>query len=290
VFSSALQKVDKYTRPVIISKRLASGRVACGCGSFIVLNRDGWILTAGHVVGDLATYQVHQKEISEYKANEARIRADPSLPEKRKRKLVARLPRNPEWITHISFFWGAAGLTVGEFKVNAVSDLAVGKLDPFDATSISVYPTFKNPSAGLFPGTSLCRLGFPFQDVTATFDEASNRFVLAEGVLPVAFFPNDGIHTRVVFLRAQNGQQAKFIETSSPGLLGQSGGPIFDAEGHIWAVQSRTQHLRLGFSPKVKEGNREITEHQFMHVGWGTHVEEVISFLRQNGVAFNLSP
>jgi Trypsin-like peptidase domain len=289
MFSSALQKVSKYTLPVIISRRLESGRVTCSCGSFIVLNPEGWILTAGHVVGDLPVFQAHQKEIADYKAKKREIESDPSLPDKRKRKLTARLPQNPDWITNISFFWGIEGVTIKQFRVNQVLDLATGKLDPFDASKVQEYPIFKNPQEGLLPGTSLCRLGFPFQDVTATFDQATNQFALGSGVLPVAFFPNDGIHTRVVTVNSQNNQKAKFIETSSPGLLGQSGGPIFDSKGHIWAIQVRTQHLRLGFTPKVREGNREVTEHQFMHVGWGTHIEEIIGFLRANNVSFNLS-
>lgn len=38
-----------------------------------------------------------------------------------------------------------------------------------------------------------------------------------------------------------------FIETSTPRLRGQSGGPIFDVNGAIWAIQSQTHHLKLGF-------------------------------------------
>jgi Trypsin-like peptidase domain len=289
MFSSSLQEVQKYTLPVIISRRLESGRVTCGCGSFIVLNPDGWILTCAHVVADLTTFQSHQNEISDYKAQRAEIEGDASLNPKRKRKLIARLPQNTDWITNISFYWGIQGSTIKQFRINQLFDLAVGKLEPFDPKSILGYPIFKNPQDGLPPGTSLCRLGFPFQDITAAFDDKSQMFTLGKGVLPVAFFPNDGIHTRVVIASDANGHTTKFIETSSPGLLGQSGGPIFDRNAHIWAIQSRTQHLRLGFSPKVRDRGQEIVEHQFMHVGWGTHVEQIISFLTENKISFTLS-
>ena len=38
--------------------------------------------------------------------------------------------------------------------------------------------------------------------------------------------------------------------------------------------QSRTMHLPLGFAPVIKEGGKEIKEHQFLHVGIGAHVIE----------------
>ena len=84
----------------------------------------------------------------------------------------------------------------------------------------------------MLPGTSLCRLGFPFHQINATFDPVTRKFALAPDVLPIPRFPNDGIHTRVPVVISPDGQrQVKFIETSSPGLKGQSGGPIFDQSG-----------------------------------------------------------
>jgi hypothetical protein len=94
----------------------------------------------------------------------------------------------------------------------------------------------------------------------------------------------------MVLVNSQDGKhQAKYLETSSPGLRGQSGGPIFDRHGRIWALQSSTQHLPLGFEPTVKQGNKEIKEHQFMHVGWGPHVEEIVKLFREHNVSFELS-
>lgn len=57
------------------------------------------------------------------------------------------------------------------------------------------------------------------------------------------------------------------IETSSPGLKGQSGGPIFDKEGTVFGIQSRTMHFPLGFAPPVQDGTARHKEHQFINVG-----------------------
>lgn len=105
---------------------------------------------------------------------------------------------------------------------------------------------------------------------------------------PLSMFPNEGIHTRIMIaVNSATGKQSKFLETSTPGLRGQSGGPIFDADATVWALQSKTLSMPLGFAPKVTQGNREIVEHQFIHIGVGTHVEEIRAFLTEKGVRFN---
>jgi len=182
------------------------------------------------------------------------------------------------------------GAQVDQFRTNAMSDLAVGRLQPFDPSKVKSYPVFKNPAEPMLPGSSLCRLGFPFHQINATFDPQTGQFLLAPGVLPIPYFPNEGIHTRIVLnVSADGKQQTKLLETSSPGLKGQSGGPIFDRDGRVWAMQSRTQSLPLGFAPEIIDGNRKIVEHQFMHVGWGAHVEEIIKICKDFGVVIKLS-
>lgn len=97
-------------------------------------------------------------------------------------------------------------------------------------------------------GTSLCKLGFPFHSNEPTFDEQKG-FVLPPGSFPIPIFPIDGIYTRTVNIESNGAKPypLMFIETSTPGLRGQSGGPIFDVNGAIWAIQSQTHHLKLGF-------------------------------------------
>ena len=80
---------------------------------------------------------------------------------------------------------------------------------------------------------------------------------LPAGTFPMVFFPNEGILTRI--LCGEDGQP-RFIETSNPGLMGQSGGPIFETRGTLWGVQSHTSHLPLGFSPGVPGGRRHEKE------------------------------
>ncbi len=266
MFANALKKVSGFTYPVIISKRYRSGQVECNCATFMVVNPDGWILTAAHVLNDMHLTQQQVKRL------------------KHEKKLSGIR------ITNLSYWWGADGTIAKDFVVDETADLALGRLEPFNERAVSIYPVFKNPAGELPVGTSLCRLGFSFHRINATFDKATNTFQIAPGVLPLSHFPLDGIHTRVIVTTDEQAKRlVKFLETSSPGLRGQSGGPIFDRHGYIWGLQSHTNHFALGFSPKLKQGTKEIEEHQFLSVGLGSHVEEIVRFLKENKIFFNLS-
>jgi len=111
------------------------------------------------------------------------------------------------------------------------------------------------------------------------------------GTLPIPRFPINGIFTRTrSFGKTRNGLYGiKYIETSSPGLRGQSGGPIFDVHGTVWSIQSRTEHLPLGFSPTIEKGGKTVVEHQFLNVGLGVHPSTIYDFLKHSGIEFSVS-
>jgi hypothetical protein len=291
VFADAILKAERYTLPVIFSKRYWSGAVEARLAAFMVINEAGWILTSWHLMADFVIFDQHTQEMRAYQSQVTQIRSSGQLSEREKERQVKRLRAEPGWITNLSYFWGQSGVpTPRTFFRDELADIALLKLDSLDTSQIREYPVFKNPATGLPVGTLLCRLGFPFHAVKTDFDPGTGNFNVAPGVLPVPFFPLEGMHTRVAqVVDASTGRQAKFVETSSPGLGGQSGGPIFDSEGNVWAMQSRTMHLPLGFSPKVKEANREVVEHQFLNLGLGAHVEEIIRILRANRVSFRMS-
>jgi hypothetical protein len=89
---------------------------------------------------------------------------------------------------------------------------------------------------------------------------------------------------------AAGNQVAKFIETSTPGLRGQSGGPLFDVDGKVWGIQSRTNHYDLGFAPTVKEGGRSLMEHQFLNTSWSADIDEIVQIAVANGVSLSIAP
>jgi hypothetical protein len=291
MFADAYEKVSGFTHPVIISTRHFDGTIQCGCGAFVVVNNEGWILTAEHIIRSFFLFQQHAQEMSQYKEQIKGIEQNPSLNSKQKRREINKLKPNSKWITNHSFWWGRDGLALqGNILGFPDGDLVIARLSPYDPTMTKIYPVFKDPRS-LRQGTSLCKLGFPFHEITGTFDEVTNTFQLAAGTLPLPRFPIEGIYTRNLEIKKTPDSKtvAKYLETSSPGLRGQSGGPIFDKNGTVWGIQSHTRHFPLGFSPKVKKNGKEIEENQFLNVGLGAHPESIVSFLSTNNITFTLS-
>src|ERR1039458_1213320 len=290
MFSSAIAIAAEYTRPVIISKRLENKEVTCGMATFVVINDSGWVLTAPHVVQDVFLAQQHKQERDQYQKDVDAINANPIFSTGKKKHEINQLKHNSEWITNHSLWWAVDGITFSNIQADPIADLAVAQLTgPIDKLNTKKFPTFANPANPIQQGTSLCRLGYAFHDIKALFDSASGQFSIPD--LPaLAGFPNDGILTRNVnFIENTSKRHIHFLETSSAGLRGQSGGPIFDVKGNVWALQSRTTHLPLGFAPKVKYQGKEITEHQFMHVGWGVHVSHIRELLDKFKVPYQLA-
>ena len=285
MFVEAFALAEHFTRPLVISTRRLSGAVESAVATWVLLNADGWVLTAGHVFDLWRGFELHLPEVRAHRAAEAAIAADASLDADGRRAALERLAgtADPAWIENCSAWWGTAGLAFRDVSVVGELDLAIGRLEPVSLLA-GPYPTFKNPEVAFRPGRSLCRFGFAFEQLSVSFDPVRSVFTLDKPGLTL--FPIEGILTRIV---AGPGAPAQFIETSSPGLRGQSGGPVCDAQGRIWGIQSRTAHLPLGFNPTVTANGRTVEEHQFMNLGWAVHVRLVVDALRGRGVAVDMS-
>jgi hypothetical protein len=292
MFTKAIKIVSAFTQPVIICKKYESGNIECGCASFILLNSDGWGLTASHVLNDFHLYNQQSKQHEENDKLIFSVHNDSSLNLKQKKKKISQIPRINNRIVELSYWWGSDNVQVENYTWNNLIDLAIVKINGLPSLPKDSYPIFKSSlNFDELPiGRSLCRTGFPFHEINATYDENKKTFTFAPGTLPIPRFPNDGILTRGVIMVDENTKaKSHFIETSTPGLRGQSGGPIFDTNGYVWGIQSQTKHLALGFSPKIKEHSKEITEHQFLNVGIGVFVGEISKFLQDNNIKFNIS-
>jgi len=275
MFGDACEKAMKFTRPVIMSTRQYDGTVNSSCGTFIVLNDDGWILTAGHIFDSFMAYQENSKKIKEIEEQNSRG--------------TSRIRIDPKWLTNHSFWWGWDGVRLNDVFVDRKIDIAVGRLEPFDRKWISEYPVMKDPQK-MRPGTSLCRLGFPFTKINATFDGSKNSFRLADGTLPLPLFPIDGMHTRNIAQgkSADGSIDALYVETSSPGIKGQSGGPIFDKDCNICGIQVRTNHMPLDFKAELNVDGKKVIENQFINLGVGVHIKTIVDVLKKRNIHFRM--
>ena len=148
----------------------------------------------------------------------------------------------------------------------------------------------KKDTTQIKQGEFLCRLGFPFPEFTnfKFNNQADDIEWVKEGVKASPRFPIDGMITR--FLGDGKGG-AYGIELSTPGLRGQSGGPLFNSDGVIYGMQSRTKHLHLGFdieNKKISSNGKEkkVNDYSFIHLGECIHVAVIKDFLTKHQVKF----
>jgi hypothetical protein len=287
MFAHAYEIVRKFTLPLVVAFRQFDKKVLVGAGAMVILNNEGWFASVAHAFQPSFDYQRDRPAVDTFMKQVHAIETDHSKDEGEKRKSMSQLTPNPNWVTDLTFFGLPAGTQLKDARLLAEADLLVARLEPFEPSLVQdTYPILKDPKV-LRPGTSLCKLGFPFHSIGADFDEGTKRFSLTPGAFPMPLFPIEGIFTRHMAAgkSADGKYDIKFLETSSPGLRGQSGGPIFDTKGTIWGIQSHTESLPLDFRPKVGG----VEEHQFLNVGRGVHPDVLVTFLRDQGVPHAVS-
>ena len=276
MFADTYEKASHFTFPVIIAIRHFDGTTQGLIATFVILNRDGWFVTAKHILSILAASQQHEKEIAIYNEKIEAIRKNDKLKPIIKQKSIKQVPSNPKWITKVTYFWSTGG-RITDIYLEPNADLAIARFENYSEEKGGIYPILKGPF-GFRHGTSLCTIGYPFYNIEPPiYREETDTFDFKEGTFPIPRFPVPGILTRLV---QDPDRKISLIETSHPGLRGQSGGPILDTKGRIWGIQSETKHLDLGFT---------TTERQYLHVGWGTHVEVLIAMLQKYNIEVAIS-
>src|SRR5207249_7667149 len=80
VFAKAYEIAAAFTYPVIVSMRFFDDRVECSIGSFIVVNDEGWVITAAHLIEPASAHQRHQKEIAARAVQVRAIEEGPGTP------------------------------------------------------------------------------------------------------------------------------------------------------------------------------------------------------------------
>ena len=137
MFAHAYTIATQFTRPVIASLRYFDKTVETSVAAYVVLNPDGWAITAAHVLLPILAHQQHAQEIAQYQQQLESIQRDNRLSVSEKRKRTSRLPKNSKWLTQYAFSFDAPGVQMYDIKVLPDADIAIGRLAPFNSTSIS---------------------------------------------------------------------------------------------------------------------------------------------------------
>lgn len=290
MFTKAYKITSEYTQPLIVAYRFYDGSVESGLGTYIILNDEGWLMTVAHNFNADFAFQQHQVEIKQFQEKVKAINEDGKMNSKLKHKALSLLKPNKKWITAFSIWFSGFTVPIEESHVYGEHDLVFIKVPADFIKDLKTFPTFKDP-ANFEYAKSLCKLGYPFYPVNATFNTDSNLFELPPTLLPIPRFPIEGIYTRDMIIgKSADGQRdVTLLETSSPGLKGQSGGPIFDSEGNIWAVQSSTETIQLGFKGEVELNGKKVEENQFINIGRGVHGKNIVDLLNKHNIKHTIA-
>lgn len=287
MFVKAIEEVAGFTRAIhTIFRNFGKEEIQRGSATLFFVNEDGWALTCRHVAQWIMQAEKINQNFQQF------VRESPKLSGKQQNILAKNLGLTSDKICEmrVTFVDCLDQIQNIKFILHPTHDLALIKFDGFQRRMYQGNPRFLENHDDIKQGALQCRLGFPFPEFT-NFRFNPQRQLLewtAEGVRQSPRFPIEGMITR--FLGDQSGE-IYGIEISTPGLRGQSGGPLFDAQGRIIGIQSRTKHLHLGFDIEEKEiishgKKKKINDYAFIHLGECVHVKVIKEFLDNHQVSY----
>jgi hypothetical protein len=290
MFEKAIVKVNEFTRPLLsIMRFYESEKVIPGAATMFFVNNDGWALTCRHVAEQLIAAEQITKKYMDFK-NELAFKPEKVAPKQWKHDLEKKYQYSKSMAVELkNRFINCVDVINFEIRLHKSYDIALIKFNNFHNLFVSHFPVFPKDTSSLVQGKSLCKIGYPFPEFTNyQYNKEQDQIDWNETGNPITpVFPLDGMVTR--HLLGLPGEIMGF-EMSSPGLRGQSGGPIFDENGIIWGMQFATNHLDLNFDINqtvLRDGNEvKVSDHAFLNVGLGIHINVIKRFLVENSVKF----
>ena len=239
MYIKAIEAVDQFTRPIHTLSRTYGGLVTPGSATLFFVNREGIAITCKHVLNQVVHAEELNRKFSSFLAEKAQIPLDGKF--KRSMALLeAKYGYKNETTVQmkINFVNCVASLSSFKCHFHPVLDLGILIFEGFSETLYRSSATFVKEDHAIKQGKSLCRLGYPFPEFTNfQYNKATDDIEWIEsGNRESPKFPMDGIITRF----GSDGAQIISIEMSTPGLKGQSGGPLSDQDGLVYQ-----QHLLL---------------------------------------------
>ena len=292
MFEQAIENILAFTRPLHTITRTYGGLVLPGTSTFFFVNDRGVAVTCKHVLNLIPAADQINQTYHQFKAERDRIPKDGRY-KKSLLGLELKYKYQPETTVQLKNNFLNCFDKIDEIVCHAhpTLDLAILEFKGFNKIFYSGHAQFIKDSKIIKQGKSLCRIGFPFPEFSNFRHNPDNDDIewTQQGNPNSPSFPIDGIVTRFVADAQLN--QVTGIEMSTAGLKGQSGGPLFDAEGKVYGMQFATNHLHLGFDMKDKEiiqdGKKgKVSNYPFLHVGLCVHVDPIKDFLREHQVSF----
>ena len=293
MFVSAIEEIQKFTRPVhTIVRHYHNNFIQPGAATFFFVNELGVAITCKHVLEQLVAEHVINFNYQNFKAEKKLL--GKKIDGKYKKKLK-ELETKYNYTSHDAiaqlknFLISGTDSSTYDYISHPTLDLAILKFKDVKQNHYTPHAKFLKDSTQLKQGKSLCRFGFPFSEFTNFEHDLINDEInfTNTGNMGSPSFPIDGIITRHV----AEGQKIVGLELSTPGLRGQSGGPLFDTDGLVCGMQSVTVQYHMGFDEQkieiISKGKKTNTiNHSFLNVGRCVHVDAIKDFLKLNNIKY----
>jgi hypothetical protein len=144
MFRNAYSIARNFTWPVVLSRKTVGGQCSSTIGSLVVINDEGWIVTANHLLKQFWELKQMTEEASKLEAQREAINSDETIDLRERKRRLSRVKKQAKGDTNrCSAWWGKDGVNMVFAAGLDVVDLGIGRLDPFDPSWVPTYPTFK---------------------------------------------------------------------------------------------------------------------------------------------------
>ena len=292
MFKAAIEKVGEFTRAIhFISNVYGDREILPGAATLFFVNEDAVAVTCKHVSSLVRQAGEISNRYAAFQDEKKHILKSGSYHKKMKDLKEKYGYDKPDSACQFLYQLVDCVDQIKTIDINEHpdADLAILRLRGYTTKLYTGYAVFAKTSNELQPGLFLCRLGYPFPEFSNfAYSDSEEKISWSSQPTRVVRFPIEGMVTR--HLASAEGKISG-VELSTPGLRGQSGGPLFDKDGLIYGMQSMTNHLHLGFDMKnqqmISGGKKiKITNQPCLHVGHCVHVDLIKEFLRANAVKY----
>jgi hypothetical protein len=294
MFVKAIEKIQEFTRPVhTILRHYHNDFIEPGAATLFFVNELGVAITCKHVLNALLQEGQMNNHFENFKKERNLLGSkQDGKYKKRIKDLEAKYNfTQSDSIAQLkNSVLNCFDKITFDYFPHPSLDLAIVKFKDFKDKYYSSYATFLKDTTQIKQGKSLCRFGFPFAEFTNyEYDKINDEInFTTTGNMNSPSFPVDGIVTRQV---SADGKNIIGIEMSTPGLRGQSGGPLFDSNGLVYGMQSETIHFHLGFNETkvevlTKGKKTNVLNETFFNAGRCVHADSIKGFLTEHHVRF----
>lgn len=293
MFVKAIEEVKQFTRPIhTIVHYYGNDFIIPSAATLFFVNENAVAITCKHVLVSIVGEEQINQKYQQFKNEKLKLGTKITGQYKKQLKeLEVKFGyiQQPVIAQIKNTFMDCVDTAKYEWYIHPEIDLAIIKFKDFQSKYYTSFATFAKDSSIIKQGKYLCRYGYPFVEFTNyTFDKATENIDFTNsGNISSPSFPIEGMVTRHV----TDGQKIVGIEISTPGLRGQSGGPLFDQDGLVSGMQSETCFYHLGFDEKkidiLSNGKiQKVLNNSFINVGRCVHVDIIKDFLRQHNIKF----